>query len=390
MVALSSPSKEKFLIVDVAPFGASALFLDFDERRELVFKKIAENIDLKKFLASQAGSIFQKSWEGNSFFNSRRRLVVLAGAEFATTIPVPQVLKRDAVFADKPITLGEAEDWFARIMAKIFPTCRTEAARRLGTSDVDTILVNQRVTRAIINSRAVESPIGHSGGKVSFVIELTFVNRELAEVLAPFFNAPGEFFFAEAPQARLAALARIRPLPVNIVAARGDGVSSLFVLQEAERDFPVVYREPFPWDAREAIQNIAADLGISPALAEEIYDQYAGCEVSAAAKKHFDALVSPSLKRFLEMLDKANLRGTLYLDAPRSLPPNAPRRRRRTVMENVPVAEILEKFGFSVSGTGKVPPHIALRYLAPFFELYFDSNRSGLNELLRKKLHWLA
>ena len=36
----SSPNgKEKFLIVDVAADSASALFLDFDERRELILKK---------------------------------------------------------------------------------------------------------------------------------------------------------------------------------------------------------------------------------------------------------------------------------------------------------------------------------------------------------------
>jgi hypothetical protein len=384
------PSKEKFLIVDVTPSGTSALFLDFDERRELVFKKIVSNIDLKKFLASQAGSIFQKSWEGNYFFNSRRRLMVLADATLATTIPIPMDFKRDAALAKEPVALGEAEDWFARAMAKIFMKCRIEAGRRLGTGGIDTVLVNQRIDRMTIDGRPAHDPIGRSGKKISFVIELTFVNRELAETLLPFFNAPGEFFFAESPQAQLAALAHIRPLPLCIITAQDGRKSSLFVLQEAEKGCPVVYHEPFAWDSMAAVRNIAADFGIAPALAEEIYDMYVRGEVSDAAKKHFDALVVPSTAGFLQAMDKADIHGYAYLDVPHGLSLKLPYRRRHAVIEDVPTATLLEKFGFSIDSKVKISPRIVLRYLAPFLELYLDNNQSELNELLRKKLHWLG
>ena len=279
------------MIVDVAPNGASALFLDFDERRELVFRKLVENINFKDFLASQAGSIFQKSWEGKYFFKSRRRLVVLADAAFATTIPIPLDFRRNAEIVEKPITLDEVEDWFAHAIAKVFTKCRLEAGRRLGTGDVDTVLVGQRIDQVAIDGRVVIDPVGHSGKKVSFVIELTFASRELSETLAPFFNSPGEFFFAEAPQVQLSALARILPLPVSIITAR-DGQSSLFVFQEAEKGCVVVYREPFLWDGEAVIRSIVADLGIPPSVAEEIYSMYVRGEVSDAAKKHLDTLVT--------------------------------------------------------------------------------------------------
>jgi hypothetical protein len=390
MAEFFSHSKEKFLILDVAPQSASALFLDFDEHRELILKKVIENLDLKKFLAAQAGSIFQKSWEGNYFFNSRRQLVVLADASLATTIPIPLDFKRDAETADSPVTQGEVEDWFARATAKIFAGCRLEASRRLRTSDVDTVLVNQRVDRIAIDGRATVDPIGHSGKKISFVIELTFANRELSELLMPFFNAPGEFFFAEAPQARLAALARIRSLPINIITVRDRSRSSLFVFQEAEQGCPVVYREPFLWDGFAIIRSIAEDLGISEGLAEEIYDAYIHGALSDAAKKHFDAFAVFPVKQFLQAIDKASLRGPVYVDAPRDLPVALPYRRRHAAIEDIPIEALLKKFGFSAGDGTSISSRVALRYLAPFFELYFDNNRSELNELLRKKLHWLA
>jgi hypothetical protein len=382
--------KEKFLIVDVAPDGASALALDFNERRELVFKQVAEKVDFKKFLSSQAGSIFQKSWEGRSFFNSRRRLVVLADPRLATTIPVPLDFKRETVAADEPVMLGDVEDWLARATARIFTRCRLEAGRRLGTGDVDTVLVGQRIGHAAIDGRVVTDLVGHSGKKVSFVIELTFADRELSEALAPFFNAPGEFFFAEGPQARLAALARVRPLPVSIIAADSGGKSSLFVLQEADQGCCVTYRESFPWDASAMVRSISQDLGVSIPSAEEIYEKYLHHEVSDVAKKYLSALVLPTVERFLRTLDKAHLHGSVYLDLPRDLPLQIPHHGRRAIIEEVPIVALLAKFGFLPDDAKKISSRIALRYLAPFFEMYFDSHHSEINELLRRKLHWLA
>jgi hypothetical protein len=111
--------------------------------------------------------------------------------------------------------------------------------------------------------------------------------------------------------------------------------------------------------------------------------------VSEAVRKHFDALVAPSSERFLRVLDKANLHGPVYVDAPRDLTFKMPYHRRHAVVEEIPVGPLLEKFGFSAGDRAAIAPSVVLRYLAPFFELYFDNNRSELNELLRRKLHWL-
>ncbi len=390
MAGFFSSAKEKFLIIDIVPRMTSALFLDFNERRELIVGKIIENLDLKRFLSLQAKSIFQKSWEGKNFFDSRRKLVVLADATLATTIPVPLDLKREAARAKRPVTLGEVENWFARMTAKIFMACRHEASRRLKTADLDTILVNQRMSRIAIDSRVVADPIGRSGRKVSFVVELTFANRELSETLAPFFNSPGEFFFAEAPQARLSALARIKSLPVNMITTRDGERSSLFIFEAAEQGCPVVYREYFLWESGALAKSLATDLGIDPTSAEEVYNMYVRGEVSDAAKKHFEVVLAAATEQFLRALDQANLRGSVYVDAPRTLPFRVPRRRRYVIIEDVPVQSLLKKFGFSASDETQISPQVMLRYLAPFLELYFDHNRSELNKFLRRKLHWLA
>ncbi len=390
MAVLFSPAKEEFLILNVESGNVSALFLDFNEKREMTLEKITEHLDLRGFLKSQARSISQRSWEGNYFLNSRRRLVVLADAVFATTIPVPLDFKRERTQVNTPIAGEEIDDWLHRAMAKIFSRCRLEARRRLGTGDVDTVLVDQRISRITIDGRKVSDPIGRSGKKTSFVIELTFASRELAETLAPFFNAPGEFFFAEAQQAQLAALARLRTLPVSIITARDGGRTSLFVLEVAEKGCPVVYREPFQWDTAAVVRKIAADFGIDLVSAEDIYGMYVRGEVSESVQKHLSIITAPLSEQFLRAIDRANLHGSVYLDAPRSLPFPFPHRRGKAVIEDFPTVLLLEKFGFSPRNGECIPQRVALRYLAPFLELYFDNNRSELNLRLRRRLHWLA
>jgi hypothetical protein len=138
------------------------------------------------------------------------------------------------------------------------------------------------------------------------------------------------------------------------------------------------------------VQGIADDLGVAPAQAEEIYRIYLSGDLSDTARKHFDALMVPLTAQFARALDKANIRGFTYLDAPRDLPFKLPYHRRRAVIENVPIDALLKKFGFSGSYHGEITPRLALRYLAPFFALYFDNNRSELNDLLQRKLHWLG
>jgi hypothetical protein len=386
-----SSSRERFLIVNVEPKEFGALFLDFDERREMVFRRTISGNDFREFLSGQAKSIFQRSWEGNYFFSTRRRLVVLADASLATTIPVPLDFKRDRDRVNESITMVEVEDWFARATAKIFAGCRAEASRRLGTNDVDTVLVNQRIVRIAIDGRVVADPVGRAAAAVSFVIELTFAARVLSDVLSPFFNAPGEFFFAEAPQARLSALVGAESLAsAAMIRAGSDGTSSLFVFEAAEQGCPVVYREPFPWDATVPIRLIEEDLSVSRVSAEIIYRAYVRNDVSDGVKKYFDALIMPSFGRFLHAIDKAHLHGPVYSDTPYCLPFPLPYRRGSAILAPVPVETLLEHFGFSMREPTVLDPMIALRYLAPFFHLYFDTDRGVLNDLLRRKLHWLA
>lgn len=385
-----SPVKEKFLILDIGSEGVSSLSFSFDERRDLFVEKITENIDLKKFLHSQAKSIFQKSWEGKYFFDSRRRLIVSADSSLATTIPIPLSLKRKIDQSDGPITLDEMEDWLGRAMAKVFARCRNEASRRLGVPELDTVLVGERTDQTTIDGRCVPDLLGHRGSNISLVFELTFTHRELFESLRPFFSSPEEFFFAEAPQARLAMLSGVHGFPVSLVVGRGDGKTSLFIFEDAEGKCPVLYREPFHWECDLFSKKVAAEFGIDFASAEDICALFWAGGVSGTIAKKMNELARPIAEQFFHDLDKATLHGSVFVDTPHAMPFSLPLKRKTVALEPVPVEDILKKFNFTLHDPSFATPRVMLHYFAPFFESYFKKNNSKLNEKLRHRVHWLA
>jgi hypothetical protein len=387
---LFSPAKEKFLVLDVGQEKVSSLSLCFDEHRHLVIEKIAEDIDLKKFLNAQARNIFQKSWEGKYFFNSHRRLMVSADSSFATTIPIPLDFKRHVDEENEPISLGELEDFLARAIARVFPRCRNEASRRLRIAEIDTILVGEKTDQVMVDGRPMADPLGHRGNKISLVLELTFTGRELFENLKPFFSSPEEFAFAEAPQASLEMLAGARGLPSSLVVGREDGKTSLFIFEETEGKCPVLYREPFHWESDGFVKRVAAEFGIDVDSAEEICSLFSAGAVSVVVAKKMNEIARPLAEQFFHDLDKANLHGTVFVDMQHALPFTLPVKCDHVTIAPVPIADIFKKFNFTSDDPAAMTPRVMLHYLAPFFELYFKKNHSKLNEKLRHRVHWLA
>lgn len=382
--------KDKFLILEIAPNGVNALFLAVDEYRHIELEKYLENIDLKKFLKSPMRRMTQKSWEGNYLFKkSRRKIIATAHPALATTIPIPLDLSREHAEAKFEITLAELENLIAQAMGKIFNQCRSEAAKRLGIHELDTVLVGAEARNFKIDGKSVVNPTGFTGKKISLVLELRFTTRELFEDLKQFFNAPDNFFFVEGPQSRLRAIARTRKLPLNLIVSENGG-AAVYVFTEAREGYPVLYREKLGWDFNELITAIAAELGVNVAIAERLYEQYRRGEMSATATRAFKKILDPALERFSAALEKEKLRGFTYVDAPHGLPYAFPHRVGGVTLEATPIVDILAELDFPAEFKGdELDMRSISRYVLPFLEAYFDKSNSEINQKLRRRLHWL-
>lgn len=381
--------RERFLVLEITPAGTNGLFLSVDDDRNIVFEKLVENAPLAKFLKSPA----------------RRRVIAVADSALATTIPVPLALVRERANIKNRITVAELENLIAQAMAKIFNGCRSEAAKRLGVSDLDAVLVGARAEHFKVDRRAFVNPVGVAGKHVELLLEFIFATRPIFENLKPFFNAPEGFFFAEAAQTHLQALSRVRKFPLNLIATDGaDGVAggratgggaSLSVLQKPKGDYAVLYRERLNWSFGEIIKTIMDALAVTEAAAHKLYCRYHRGALSEDANRAFKKIVEPALAAFFNELEKGKVQGTAYLDMPHALPLRLPHRHGKVTLEEHPLTEVAVELGFTLpgpeaklrlAGEGRAIP----RLLLYFIEAYFDKSNSEINQKLRRRLHWLA
>jgi hypothetical protein len=383
--------REKFLVLEVAPQGANALFLSVDEDRKMTVEKIVKNVDLKKFLQSPLRRLSQKSWEGEWLFKSHRKVIVSADSSVATTMPVPLDFARDRAQWKDEVTLTELENLIAQAMAKIFTQCRSEAAKRLGVDDINTILVGAKADRFKIDGHSVMNPIGFAGRKVSLLLELTFTVRDVFENLKQFFNSPDEFFFIETPQAWLLSAARIRELPLNLISITSSeeadsSAAKLFVFEKAGGIHPILYRETLNWSFDKLFSEIVKALGVGIGEAKKLYRTFRAGELSPNAARAFQKIIRPEIDALLFEIERAKVVGSVYFDALYPAPFDAPYKYKSVTFENIPTREILDELDLVV---GDVPPE-SLRNLAPFLEAYFAKNASEINQKLRRRLHWLV
>ena len=246
----------------------------------------------------------QKSWEGAYFFKAHRKVIAAVDSSLATTIPIPLDLPREHGTEQSEVILPELENLIAQAMGKIFNQCRSEAAKRLAIHEIDTIMVGAKARNFKVDGHQVVNPVGFTGKKISLLLELTFTGRALFEDLKQFFNAPEDFFFAESAQARLAALARARKLPLNLIVDEGPRGASLFVLEKTKDGHPVLYREKMAWNFDVLFTRIAAELGISESAAREMYRAYLGRAMSESAARAFKKIIDPAVDQFLKEVGK--------------------------------------------------------------------------------------
>lgn len=381
--------REKFLILEITPKGTSGLFLGVDDDKNLIFEKLSKNINLKKFLRSPVRNVTQRSWEGKYFFKSHRKVIATVDSSLTTTIPIPLDLPREEADPKEEIILSELENMIAQAMGKIFNQCRSEAAKRLNIHELDTILVGAKARNFKVDNKLVINPVGFTGKKISLLLELTFTGRELFEDLKDFFNSPEEFFFAESSQVRLSSLARVRNLPVNLLVLDGMG-TSLFVLEKAKDQYPVLYRENLSWNLDGLFGRIKGEMGVSDAVAREMYHAYLDDKMSETAGRAFKRSIDTSINDFLKEIEKGKLKGFVYVDSEHALPFKFPYKHTGATFDQFPLSEILQHLGFADMQGGSEEQAVLSRHLLPFVEAYFDKSNSEINQKLRRRLHWLT
>lgn len=368
--------REKFLILEIAPEKTSALFLGADGDRNLELEKIWDEFPLKKLNAAQMRKL------------RRRKIIVSAAPALIYTTAFPVKLARDSSACARPLTLVELENLLAQAMGKLFNGERKNASAHLGVDELDAILVNSKITNFKVEGHAVLNPVGFGGKTIEGVLELLFTTRQIFYGLKELFNNKDGFFFTGAHLAALRLIARLEPLPANLLLAGKDGVS-YFILDRAAWG-NAVYDGKIDWRLDSLWKAISSSLGTSREATMKLYNIFLRGGASADFTRSFRRILKPEMDKFLDEIKKSRLKGCVHLYSEVPFPFALPWQFGRITFCELPLEKALEKGGFK-AGYRQWPlsPANAFMRLSPFFEFYYDKSGSDINNKLRRRLHWL-
>lgn len=368
--------KEKFLILGISPKKTRGLLLSLDAERNLKPEKFWDNFPFLKLMSRRAKNL------------DKKKLIVSADPELARTVSFPIEVTRDANNFREPLTLLELENLLAQAIGKVFNHYRLEASSKLGTHEIDTILVNSTADNFKVDGHLVLNPVSFITKKIQAILGLTFTTRQIFDNLKPLFNSKYGFFFTEFSRAGLNILSKIQSLPVSLMFMDREETNS-YTLEKAAWGAQI-YREEFNWPLDSLFASICENLAVSSVVAHKLYKTYIRGDASESFRRSFFRLMRPSLDNLETAIRGSRLKGTTYLHSPEPLPLSLPIRYGRAVVCGLSLADVLDKSGFKINlRDWPMPEHEIFMSLAPFFEFYEDKSNLEINQKLRRRLHWL-
>lgn len=287
------------MLLEVAEDKTSALLLSVDGERNLRLEKIWHDFPLKKIGAARARNL------------RGRKVIVSAAPELIHTTTFPVKLARDTSAVSHSLTLVELENLLAQAIGRLFNNERKNASARLGADELDTILVNSKITNFKMDGHAVLNPVGFGGKTVEGVLELTFTTRPVFYGLKDLFNSKEGFFFTGSHLAGLRSLAWVESLPVNLLLV-GEEKTSYLTLDKAAWG-NAVYSGEIEWRMKSFWKAIISALQVSQPASMKLYGAFMRKDASPAFVGSFYRILRPEVDNFLAEVKKSRLKGRVFL-----------------------------------------------------------------------------
>lgn len=373
--------KEKFLILEVSGEKNSGFLLSLDEEKNLKLEKFWPDFSWSK--VSRRFLRRPEKW----------KMIVSAGPGFAATISMPIELEREAGMTRSPLTSIELENLLAQTSSKVFTQVRGEASRELGIDELDTILIDNRVSNFKIDGHRVLNPIDFKAKRLEALLELTLTTRSIFEDWKNFFNIgqAQDFFFTEISRSELFALKRFKNLPVNLLVLSSGEFSYFFNLEKGAIG-EVVNRHRLHWSTSRLLEIIEKNFGVSRNVSLSLYNLFLEKGLSPRLERHISILIKPILDQLIKNLEHLKVKGHIYIDSNLNLPPALSLRKIKATTKKLPTDELTEYLGFNIVGESSWPwpKNQIFKHLAPFIEFYYNSEDLSINHWLRRRLHWLG
>lgn len=355
------------------PGGARGALLRLDAERRLTLKKSWRDTPLQEI-----GGQFRLNTQ-------KTNIIIAAESSLAYTAVLPLQAAREN---KEPIGSVEIENFLAQGIGKIFNQCRGDAARELGSDELDVMVLRSRASDFKIDGHRVVNPLGFTGKKIEAALELTLTVRDVVLTIKSFLKSPRPFFFTEQGRSVSLAIQRIVRPPFGILTFE-DTQSSYAATGGA---FPHTFsRGELLWRAGEFYKVIAKSFGVTDLAARQIYGIYCAKSISPRFAKYIEKLLSSIIQDFFLKIGKSKLAGPIYLDSTVPLPFTVPCRKGGVRLEQTPLPAILAHFGLTIKrSVWPMSDGGILGYIAPCIEFYYDTSDPTINHWLRRHLNWLG
>lgn len=366
--------KESFFLVEILSDRVRVATLTLDSNKCLALRSSEEG-DVRSYLPTFVRNRFPKN------------VIIAADSSLAFSAPLSVLLEREN--GESPLDSIELENLLAQAVGRVFTQCRSDASRTLNIEELDVILVYTRIGFFKVDGHRVVNPVGFRGEVVEAILELTYTTRTVFERLRPFLDASQSFFFTEIEKAELEMLRRVDDLPFQLLTLDARGASFFRFVPVATGNS--LTHGVIDWSPLALPEHIARAWGVSAEAAREIYHAHLHNEASRPVLLCVSRIITPALQDLFLRMERAKLKGRIYLDTAYPVPFSLPYRYRNYLFLEPPLSLILDRLGFTLDAKTLPTPDSGLfRRLAPFFEYYGQKSDSKIDHWLRRRLHWLG
>ncbi len=367
--------KESFLILQVSPERINGLLLGLGADKKIYARKYFEDTSWTNLAARPDLKHLVKN------------VIVAADSSLAYTATIPVTLEREN--PEEPLAAPELENLLSQAVGRVFNQCRQEAGRYLEMDDLDVVLVGSRVINFKIDGHHVLNPLEFSARKVEAVLELTLTVRSVLDGVKAILKNKPNFYFTETARAELAVLARDHKPPLSLLYLSEQ--RSICLIMESSPVGQIFTRHPLKWSSLSIAQALTKEWGVDSGVAHRIYHLFLGSKFSERGSKAVRKSMEPVRMSLMKAIDSAHPRGRVFINSPLPLFMEMPLRRGRMTIEEVSVEDLAKHFGFVIDEKNwPISISQTMRYLAPFWEYYYDRSDSTVNRWLKRHLNWLG
>jgi len=345
------------------------------------------------------GIIFKKIETDNieAILNSLKipqasKVIILGDDKSVVTFPAWVSVTRNDV--KKEIDSGELENIISQAVWKFLNHYQAKAVAKLNVLETEIILANIRILGVRINKHKVLNPIGFKANTIEFLIEQTFINRDLFRLIESKIKPKSDIVFVSQIGVieSLACvhffesedkfnLLRLLPynslvLDINPKARFQDNISDPIISLKDSKNF----------NHQNLLQGIKEFFDIEEATASKIYDLYIEGKASYKMMSFLKDLVhkewqefSKSIKYHLKSKNKNYILAdySLLSDCLIKEPP---------LFNVINMKDIIEKAGFNYDLNNSISISTALSGLLGY---HYSNREDELNKLAERRAKWL-